>query len=139
MPRPYAGSVAAVHDDAFAAIGQLSYAGLWGGAGTLTTVAGHPGARVDLQGYTGAPAHQMNLQVQVNGVYGNPSTLATVLVASTVTALLPPSPRSEPQQREIVRVIRSALFASLDDFERARAGAPGVSPCIWLVTGTPSS
>ncbi|HEY0169392.1 MAG TPA: hypothetical protein VGB75_20315 [Jatrophihabitans sp.] len=126
MPGAFPGGGAAIHADAVTAINLLSYAGMWGGAGTLTNT---QRARVDLQGYTAAG--QMNLQVQVNGV-GAPSTMATVLVATTVTAVLPPSPRSVPQQTEIVRVIKSALFDSLNDFEHANAH-------IWTVTGAPSS
>ena len=126
MPGAYPGGGGALHTDAVTAINSLSYAGLWGGAGTLTNT---QRARVDLQGYTGTG--QMNLQVQVNGV-GAPSTMATALVADTAQAVLPPSPRSVPQQTEIVRVIKSALFNSLDDFENG-------TPHIWTVTGTPSS
>ena len=126
MPGAYQGGSKALHNDAVSAINQLEYGELWGNAGTLVTVGQ---ARLDMQGYTGTG--QMNLQVQVNGV-GAPSTMATVLVADTVQAVPPPSTRSVPQQTEIVRVIKSALFNSLNDFENA-------SPHIWTVTGTPSS
>ena len=126
MPGAFPGGGAALHADAVTAINLLGYAGLWGGAGTLTNT---QRARLDLQGYTAAG--QMNLQVQVNNAPA-PSTMATVLVANTVVALLPPSPRSVPQQTEIVRVIKSALFNSLNDSEHA-------NPHIWTVTGTPSS
>lgn len=126
MPGAFGGGGAAIHNGAVAAINALGYAGLWGGAGQLTNGGA---ARLDLQGYTAAG--QMNLQVQVNGV-GPPSTLATALVAPTVTAVLPPSPRSVPQQTEIVRKIKAALFDSLRDFEAA-------NPHIYTVTGNPSS
>jgi hypothetical protein len=126
MPGPYPGGSPAIHNDAVSAVNQLSYGELWGGAGTLVNT---PNVRLDLQGYTATG--QMNLQLQVNNVRA-PSTLATVLVANTVTAVLPPSPRSVPQQTEIVRVIKSALFNSLQNFEQA-------NPHIWTVTGTPSS
>ncbi len=126
MPGPYPHRGAAIHADAVAVINALTYGHLWGGAGTLIML---PYARLDLQGYTGAG--NMNLQVQVNGVPA-PSTLATVLVAPTVQAAPPPSPRTLPQQAEIVRVIKSALFESLHDFEQG-------NPHIWTVTGTPSS
>jgi hypothetical protein len=126
MPNPFPGGGAAIHNGAVAAINALVYAGLWGGAGALTNGVT---ARLDLQGYT-ATGH-MNLQVQVNGV-GAPSTMATALVAPTVTAVPPPSPRSIPQQTEIVRKVKSALFDSLNDFEN------GV-PHIYNVTGVPSS
>ena len=56
----------------------------------------------------------------------------TVLVANTCVAANPPSPRSVPQQTEIVRKIKSALFDSLRDFEAA-------NPHVYLVTGAPSS
>lgn len=126
MNNPFPGGGAAIHNGAVAAINALVYGGLWGGAGVLV---GGGAARLDLQGYTAAG--QMNLQVQVNGV-GNPSTLATVLVANTCVAANPPSPRSVPQQTEIVRKIKSALFDSLRDFEAA-------NPHVYLVTGAPSS
>lgn len=126
MPAPFTGGGAAIHVDAVAAVNALTYANLWGGPGLLTN---SPRARLDLQGYTGAG--EMNLQVQVNGI-GAPSTMATVLVAPTVRALLPPNPRSSAQQTEVVRVVKSALFNSLNDFEHANAR-------IWTVTGTPSS
>jgi hypothetical protein len=127
MPGPFPGGGAGIHADAVTAINLLTYgAGLWGGAGQLTNTAQ---VRLDLQGYTGVG--QMNLQLQVNGV-GAPSTLATVLVANTVQAVLPPSPRSVPQQTEIVRVIKGALFDSLQNFEAA-------NPRIWTITGNPSS
>lgn len=126
MPGAFPGGGAAIHNGAVAAINALVYGGLWGGAGVLVQV---PAARLDLQGYTAAG--QMNLQVQVNGV-GPPSTLATALVANTVVAVNPPSPRSIPQQTEIVRKIKSALFDSLRDAENA-------NPHIYLVTGNPSS
>lgn len=126
MAGPFPGGGAAVHNGAVAAVNALGYGGLWGGAGQLTNGGA---ARLDLQGYTAAG--EMNLQVQVNGV-GPPSTLATVLVAATVQAVNPPSPRSIPQQVEIVRRIKAALFDSLRDFE---AG----NPHTYLVTGQPSS
>jgi hypothetical protein len=126
MPNPFPGGGAALHADAVDVINALTYAPLWGGAGTIVN---HGQARLDLQGYTGAG--QMNLQVQVNGV-GPPSTMVTVLVANTVQAVLPPSPRSVPQQTEIVRRIKSALFDSLNAFE-------GGAPQVWMVTGNPSS
>lgn len=126
MPGPFPGAHGAIHGDAVACINSLVYGNLWGGAGNLVN---RPAARLDLQGYTAAG--QMNLQVQVNGV-GPPSTVATVLVANTVTAVMPPSPRSVPQQTEIVRKIKSALFNSLQAFEVG-------PPTIWTVTGNPSS
>lgn len=129
MPGGFPGGGAAIHAGAVSAINQMVYAGLWGGPGNLTQAV-NGAARLDLQGYTGAG--WMNLQVQVNGV-GAPSTLATALVAPTVVAVLPPSPRSVPQQTEIVRRIKSALFDSLRDHE-------GAGPDhIYNVTGTPSS
>lgn len=126
MPGPFPGAHGAIHADAVACINQLVYGNLWGGAGLLVN---QPTTRLDLQGYTAAG--QMNLQVQVNGV-GPPSTLATVLVDNTCVAVLPPSPRSAPQQTEIVRKIKGALFNSLNAFE---VGAP----TIWNVTGNPSN
>jgi hypothetical protein len=127
MPGPYpAGTGGGIHADAVTAINSLDYGMLWGGAGTLTNTTR---ARLDMQGYTAAG--QMNLQVQVNGVAA-PSTIATVLVSPTVAAVLPPSPRSVPQQTEITRKVKAALFSSLNDFEQG-------APHIWAVTGTPSS
>lgn len=126
MPNPFPGAHGAIHADAVAVINSLVYANLWSAPGTKQN---RPNARLDLQGYTAAG--QMNLQVQVNGV-GPPSTMATVLVDATVIAVLPPSPRSVPQQTEIVRKIKSALFDSLNAFETG-------FPRIWNVTGTPSS
>ncbi len=126
MPNPYPHPSAANHNDAVTAINALEYHHLWRGPGTAIRSGT---VRIDLQGYT--TAGQMNLQVQINGV-GAPSTVATVLVAATCQALPPPSQRGGPQQIEIVRVIKSALFNSLHDFEQA-------NPHIWLVSGTPSS
>lgn len=125
MNNPFPGGGAAIHNGAVAAINALVYGGLWGGAGVLVQV---PAAHLDLQGYTGAG--QMNLQVQAN--VGGASTVAAALVANTVVAVNPPSPRSVPQQTEIVRKIKAALFDSLRDYE---AG----NPHIYLVTGAPSS
>lgn len=126
MPGAFPGGHGAIHADAVSCINQLVYGGLWGAAGNLIN---ETTTRLDLQGYTGTG--QMNLQVQVNGV-GHPGTIATVLVANTVVAVLPPSPRSVPQQTEIVRKIKSALFNSLLAFETG-------PPTIWNVTGVPSS
>jgi hypothetical protein len=126
MPGPFPGGGAAIHADAVVVINALTYDHLWGGAGTLVNA---PRARLDLQGYTGNGS--MNLQVQVNGVAA-PSTMATALVAPTCIALPPPSPRRIPQQTEIHRVVKSALFDSLNDFEQG-------NPHIWNVTGQPSS
>lgn len=126
MPNPFPGAHAGIHTDAVTVINSLVYANLWGAPGTKQN---RPNARLDLQGYTAAG--QMNLQVQVNNV-GPPSTIATVLVDPTVIAVLPPSPRSLPQQTEIVRKIKSALFDSLNAFETG-------FPRIWMVTGTPAN
>lgn len=126
MPNPFPAAHGAIHTSAVAAINSLVYNNLWGAPGTKQN---QPNARLDLQGYTAAG--QMNLQIQVNGV-GPPSTMATALVDATVIAVLPPNPRSLPQQTEIVRKIKSALFDSLNAFETG-------FPVIWMVTGTPSS
>jgi len=126
MPNPLPVGGAAVHADSVACINTLVYGQLWGGAGTLVNIGT---MRLDLQGYTAAGA--MNLQVQRNGVHA-PSTVSAVLVNPTVVALLPPSPRSIPQQTEILSRVKSALFDSLHDYELA-------NPHIWNVTGTPSS
>jgi len=126
MLNPFPGNHPTIHADAVTVINRLVYADLWGAPGTKQN---QPNARLDLQGYTAAG--QMNLQVQVNNV-PRPSTLATVLVDPTVIAVLPPSPRSVPQQKEIVRRIKGALFNSLNAFETG-------FPTIWTVTGTPSS
>lgn len=113
--------------DAVSCINELEYADLWGQPGPPVT--NTPTMRLDLQGYTGAG--QMNLQVQVNGIQGN-STVAAVLVDDTARAVPPPSPRSLPQQTEIARKIKGALFASLFSFENQ-------DPVIWNVTGAPSN
>ena len=126
MPNPFPGAHGAIHADAVAVIHSLVYANLWSAPGTKQN---RPTARLDLQGYTAAG--QMNLQVQVNGV-GPPSTLSTVLVDATVIAVLPPNPASVPQQTEIVRRIKGALFHSLNAFETG-------FPRIWTVTGTPAN
>jgi hypothetical protein len=117
---------AQTHGDAVICINQLVYGNLWGAPGNLQN---QPRARLDLQGYTGTG--QMNLQVQVNGV-GRPSTIACVLVDNTVRTVPPPSPRILPQQTEIVRNIKAALFNSLFAFENN-------APVIWNVTGTPAN
>ena len=128
MPNPFPQALnPQTHGDAVICINQLTYGNLWPQHGG--TLVNQPRARLDFQGYT--QAGQMNLQVQVNSI-GAPSTIATVLVNNTVQAVLPPDPRSLPQQTEIVRNIKAALFNSLFAFENN-------APTIWIVNGIPSN
>lgn len=129
VPRRGQPGAADVHADAVAAVNALAYGELWRQPAN-NPLTDTPNVRMDLQGYTAAG--QMNLQLQVNGVRGVPSTVAAILVANTVMAVPPPSPRSVPQQTEIVRVIKAAFMNSLQNYEQG-------NPRVWTVTGTPSS
>jgi hypothetical protein len=87
-----------IRENAHAAIGQLDYADLSRGAGTLHT---YGNVRVDMQGHTSTHA---NIQAQVGG-----STIAGTLVDHGLQS-------SDPaNQRGIARGARSALEQSLDD------------------------
>lgn len=126
MPGASPGHSNQLYADASACIHALTYPDVWGPVGLIVSIGT---TRLDLQGYTATG--QANLQVQRNGV-GAPSTMSTVLVATTAQAVGAPGPRSTAQQTEILRKVKAALFASLDAWE-------GGAPHIWLVTGAPSS
>ena len=126
MPGPSPHHGHAPYADASACIHALTYPDVWGAVGQIVSVGT---ARLDLQGYTAAG--HANLQVQLNGV-APPSTMSTVLVNPTAQSVGTPGPRRTAQQKEILRNVKAALFASLDAWE-------GHAPVIWLVAGTPSS
>ena len=79
--------------EAHAVIGQLQYADLWRGAGTL-----HKDdlVRVDMQGTIAGPPKRYNIQVQVNGEKGH-STIAHADVSETLE--VKPIPNKQEIQR----------------------------------------
>lgn len=85
-------------------IAQLEYADLWRGPGTLRD---NKVMRVDMQGHIPGPPIQYNIQVQVDGIFGN-STVAHAIVSSTIQTDDPAN------QRGSLRAVIAALNESLD-------------------------
>lgn len=121
MPHPAPPINAATHDNTVDIINALSYADIWGGAGTIRTVGN---VRMDRQG--GIVVGGQNLQVQINGMHGN-STIATVIVAGTVAI----AHITVAQQTYAARKVKAAFFDGLNDFENGNAH-------VYSVTGTPT-
>jgi hypothetical protein len=114
------GSNSKQHTDAVKSINQLQYAALWSSPGKK--ISDTPLVRIDVQN---PPKNGLqNLQLQLNGINGN-STVAAALVANNLGT----AGKSVPKQTEVLRVVKSALFNSLNDFEKG-------NPRIWQVNGT---
>ncbi|CCY63929.1 putative uncharacterized protein [Clostridium sp. CAG:967] len=116
IPNFYASINQNMRNDAHNAIGQLQYADLFRGAGTLTNF---DRVRVDMQGtFNRNGSTWSNIQVQVNGQNGN-STIAHVELnhqCANITNI--------ENQRGVTNKVRSALEQSLD------------SGNTYVVTGT---